>query len=101
MSEKKLSPKSIINQAGTRLAKLRPYAFPAFLIFVGLIYGFLFLRIGTLVNTQPSDADVSAQVKAAKIPYIDEKVVDQLKALQDNSVSVQTLFNEQRTNPFQ
>lgn len=101
MSDKKLSPKILYEQAGERLVKLRPYAFPAFLIFVGLVYGFLFLRVGTLVNTQPSDADVATQVKATKVPYIDEKVVDQLQSLQDNSVSVQSLFNEQRTNPFQ
>lgn len=101
MSEKKQSPKILLNKFSESFVKLRPYALPAFLILVGLVYGYLFLRIGTLVNTQPSADAVATQVKTAKIPYIDEKVVDQLQALQDNSVSVQTLFNNQRTNPFQ
>lgn len=101
MSEKKLNPKILLERSFSKLGKLKPYALPAFLIFTGLIYGFLFLRIGTLVNSEPSEADVATQVKAAKVPYIDEKVVEQLQSLQDNSVSVQSLFIEQRTNPFQ
>lgn len=101
MSEKKLSPKILTAQLGNFLTKTKPYLFPSFLVFVGLIYTYLFLGINSMVNTQPSETDVSTQVKAAKVQYIDEKVVEQLQSLKDNSVSVQSLFDEQRTNPFQ
>lgn len=81
--------------------KLRPYRLPAFLLFVALLYGFLLLRINNLANTQPAQDTVTSQVKAAKLPHIDQTVVKQLHSLQDNSVSVQSLFDQARNNPFQ
>lgn len=100
MSEKKLNPKALFVQISAKTAKLRPYIFPTFLVFVGLIYGFLFLRINGLVSMEPSESDVSRQVKTAKVPYIDADVVEQLKSLKDNSTSVESFF-ENRTNPFE
>lgn len=84
----------------TKSARLRPYIFTTFLIFLALIYGFLFLRINSLVSMEPSESDVTSQVKTAKVPYIDADVVEQLKSLKDNSTSVESFF-EKRTNPFE
>lgn len=81
--------------------RARRYSFVAFVIFVVAIYGFVLLRISALGNTQPSDQAVAEQVQAANVPNIDQAVVSQLKALQDNSVNVQSLFDQARTNPFQ
>ncbi|HTB49267.1 MAG TPA: hypothetical protein VK712_04250 [Verrucomicrobiae bacterium] len=83
------------------LKKLRRYSVVIFLIFIALLYGFVLLRINSLSNTQPSPDAVSSQVQAAQTPHIDESVVKQLQSLQDNSVSVQALFNQARSNPFQ
>lgn len=101
MSEKKLGLKAIITQLPDKFSRFRHYIFPVFLVVVGLIYGYMLLNINNLVNATPSDADVSSQVKAAHIPRIDEDVVQQLESLKDNSVSVQSLFEESRNNPFQ
>jgi hypothetical protein len=103
MSEKKegLNLKKLQSQAMAILQKLQTYSFPVFLVFVGLIYGFVLLRINSLRSVEPSDTAVSSQVQAAQIPHIDESVVNQLESLQDNSVSVQTLFDQARSNPFQ
>lgn len=81
--------------------RLRPYRLLAFLLFVALLYGFVLLRINSLSNLQPSEDAVSSQVKAAKLPHIDQSVVNQLQSLQNNSVSVQALFDQARSNPFQ
>lgn len=81
--------------------KIRPYRLFIFLAFVGLIYAFLLLQIRSLNNIQPSSDTVTSQVRAARLPHIDQNVVQQLKSLQDNSVSVQALFNQARSNPFQ
>lgn len=83
------------------LGKVRRYSLMVFLVFVGLIYGFVLFRIHSLATIQPSSDAVSSQVKAARIPHIDQSVVHQIQSLQDNSVSVQTLFNQARNNPFQ
>ncbi len=100
MSEKKLAPKALLTELLSKSAKLKPYIFPGFLIFIGLIYGFLFLRINGLVSAEPSETEISSQVKTAKVPYIDSDVVDQLQSLKDNSTSVESFF-ESRTNPFE
>jgi hypothetical protein len=92
--------KALLSKANGLLDEAKKYSFLAFLIFVAILYGFVFFRINSLKNTEPSDSDVTSQVQAAHIPRIDQGLVKQLKSLQDNSVSVQTLFNDARNNPF-
>jgi hypothetical protein len=96
-----LNPKSILETAGTVLRRLKRYALPLFLLFVAVIYGYIVLQINSLNNTQPSADAVDSQVQAARVPHIDSQVIQQLQSLQDNSVSVQTLFDQARNNPFQ
>jgi hypothetical protein len=80
---------------------LKPYRVVLFVVFVALIYGFVLQRISSLVHAEPSEQAISSQVQTTKLPRIDPKIVQQLQALEDNSVSVKTLFNEARSNPFQ
>lgn len=103
MSKQKLDIKSLIPKAIEFLQKLRGYSTIAFLVLVGSLYGFILYRVDTLGSAQPSEDKISSHVKAAHVPHIDQKVVKQLKSLQDNSVSVKSLFDEQapRSNPFQ
>lgn len=79
----------------------RRFSLIIFLLFIACVYGFVIVRINVLNNAQPSPDAVSSQVKADRIPHIDQSVVRQLQALQDNSVNVQALFNQARNNPFQ
>lgn len=103
MKKKQLDfvPGAIMEKLTTALGKARRYSLVIFLVFISLVYGFVLFRIHSLATVQPSSDAVSSQVKAARIPHIDQSVVHQLQSLQDNSVSVQTLFNQARSNPFQ
>lgn len=101
MNSSKQAVSTYLNKAGGFARRLQPYSLIAFLVLVGLIYGFLMLRINALGSMEPSESDVTSQVKAAKVPYIDQDVVKQLQSLQDNSVSIQALFDQARSNPFQ
>jgi hypothetical protein len=101
MSKEKLDTQKLLTQARGFLQSSRRYNFIVFLLFVALLYGFVLLRINTLSSSQPSTNAVSSQVQAAQIPHIDQSVVNQLQSLQNNSVSVQALFNQARSNPFQ
>ena len=94
-------PRELFDKLSARLQVLKRYSFLIFLVFVATLYGFVVFRISSLDNAQPSSDAVSSQVKAAQIPHIDQAVVEQLQSLQDNSVSVKTLFNQARNNPFQ
>ncbi len=98
---KQLSLKGLPLQLTAIIDKLKRYSLPVFLVFVAGVYGFVLLRINNLSQAEPSDQAVTSQVQAAKVPHIDAGVVKQLETLQDNSVSVQSLFDEARSNPFQ
>jgi hypothetical protein len=101
MSDTKPSLKSILEKVREIVDDLRKYSLLAFVVFVALIYGFVIFRINSLGNMQPSDSAVTNQVKAAQIPRVDPAVVKQLESLKDNSVNVQALFDQARSNPFE
>lgn len=94
----KLDLKTLPVELLVKLAPVKRYLVPIFIAFVLSLYGYLVMQTKNATNVQPSAAQDTA-VKPA--PRIDPNVVSQLKQLQDNSVSVQALFNEARTNPFQ
>lgn len=101
MNDQKARLQARIVKAADFLKRLRPYSLVIFIGFVCCLYVFLLLRINSLGSQQPSSDQVTSQVQAARIPHIDKAVVKQLESLQDNSVSVRTLFNQARSNPFQ
>lgn len=82
-------------------ARARRYAVPLFLLFLIGIYSFLAWQIVTLNQVEPDPSVVSAKLKVAGVPRIDEDVLNKIQQLQDNSVEVQTLFDQARSNPFQ
>ena len=103
MSKKKndLSLKALVPLARKSLAVFLRYAGIMFFVLVAVAYGFVMMRINTLSNVQPNDSDVTTQDKAAAIPKVDPKVIQQLQTLTDNSTNVQTLFEQARQSPFQ
>jgi hypothetical protein len=102
-----LKPRTLLDSLSSlsgRFQQVRRFSFLIFVVFVALLYGFVLLRINSLGNEQPSPDAITTQVTAAKVPHItpvDPTVIQQLQSLQDNSVSVQTLFDQARNNPFQ
>lgn len=80
-----------------RLARFRLLLF---LLLLAVLYGFIMLRVDALVHTKPAPSTDATQVIATKL-HIDQATINRIKQLQDNSVSVQTLFDQARKNPFQ
>lgn len=101
MKKPTFNRQEILDTAFRWLAIFKRYSFTLFIVFVVCLYGFLLFRVNNLSNAQPKTEDVNKQVNAAAIPHIDQAVVKQLQSLQDNSVSVQSLFDQARSNPFQ
>ena len=93
--------KSLPAQLTSLVTKLRRYKVLIFLLFVVGVYGFTVWRITSLTNVQPSADAVAAQNNPIRAARIDPSVVKQLNSLRDNSVNVQTLFEQARNNPFQ
>ena len=100
MTKQKLDTEQLKQKAFDGLGRLKKYNFILFIFLVVLLYGSVLYKIQSLKSAQPSPDSVSTQVKAAKVPKINEDVIRQLQTLHDNSVSVQTLFDTERSNPF-
>lgn len=83
------------------LKPIRRYHVLLFFLLLAVVYGVMLYRINTLSNAQPSGDAVAEQVKTTPQPHIDQSVVKQVETLQDNSVSVKSLFDQARSNPFQ
>jgi hypothetical protein len=92
-----------LNNLPAQFRKLarRVGAYKALLFFVAVasLYGYILWRINSLSNTPPSQSEETAQTAAQ--PHIDQDTIAKIQSLQDNSVSVQTLFDTARQNPFQ
>jgi len=75
-------------------------AYKAFMFFLAImtLYGFIVWRINVFSNTPASQSEKAAQTTPQ--PHIDAATVAKMQSLQDNSVSVQTLFDQARQNPF-
>jgi hypothetical protein len=71
----------------------------AFFLFVAAFYGFIVWRINVYSNALPSQSETAARTTPQ--PHIDKDTVEKLQSLQDNSQSVQSLFDTARQNPFQ
>ena len=90
-----------LNSLTHSLKILKSYLWLILIIYFAAIYAYLLLKIDTQVHAQPSSLTVSAQLKTTPHPAINPNIIKQLEQLQNNSVSVQALFNQSRQNPFQ
>lgn len=95
-----LSLNELTNKLSGVLELVKRYRLLLFFLLVASLYGFILFRISILANAEPSPEAVTSQVEAVQVPRIDEKVVQQLESLEDNSSGVRSLFNQARSNPF-
>lgn len=98
---KDVNLKSLSQPAERFARKVKPYAGVILFLLFALVYGFIVLRINMLSNAPVDPTAVTDQVKASPTLRIDAHAAEQLQTLKDNSVNVQTLFEQGRTNPFQ
>lgn len=99
MKSGQLDLKRIGEHLGSTLRKLGRYRALIFFLLVASLYGFILWRINVYSNVSPDPNLENAQIAAQ--PHISQTTVQKLQDLQNNSVSVQSLFNEARQNPFQ
>jgi len=86
------------------LRQLKPYLrwivrYRGILFFIALsvVYGYVITRINALNNVAPATPETTT----ANQVHVDPSVVSKIEQLQDNSVSVKSLFDQARDNPFQ
>lgn len=98
-SDINLDLKTVGPALGKLFKRLGAYSALIFFLFVAALYGYIMWRINVYSNAPANQSEVSAKVAAQ--PHIDPTVVQKMQDLQNNSVNVQSLFNQARENPFQ
>jgi hypothetical protein len=92
------SIKSQLEIIKTTFLRLKLYVF---LSLVLIIYIFVGWKAVVSLNANPNLSAINKQSNNLSYPKIDPATLDKINQLQDNSVSVQSLFNQARQNPFQ
>jgi len=70
----------------------------AAILFILLIYIFTVWRVSRLATAEPSSTDTAAAQET--VPKVDQKAINQVLKLENNSPQVHSLFNDARNNPF-
>ncbi len=95
-----LSLKDIPAKLSPLLHVVRRYLGVVFIACFVLAYGFLVLRINSLARSEPGDDAVAAKLQTVQRPKLYQDAVDKIEQLEDQSVEVQSLFDQARQNPF-
>jgi hypothetical protein len=94
-----LNLSNLPDQLHSLVRKISAYKVFLFFLAVASLYGYILWRINAFSNTPASQSEETAQ--STPQPHIDAATIEKIQSLQDNSVSVQTLFDNARQNPFQ
>ena len=98
---KNINREELINNVQIYAQKVSKYKAYIAGITLLLIYGYLLWHITSLNAAQPSSSSITEQANPLATARIDQQVVNQLQSLSNNSVNVQSLFDQARNNPFQ
>lgn len=100
MKDIKFNPKALQSSTGKFLHNLRRNSSVLVFLLFTAVYGFMIIKINTYSNPVIDESAVLEEVKALPVPKLDEEAAQKLQSLNDNSVNVQSLFDQGRTNPF-
>lgn len=71
------------------------------LILVASIYNLMLFKINSLASKEPDPVTLEDKLQNVKVIKIDEDVVKKLNVLEDRNITLETLFDNGRDNPFQ
>lgn len=98
MKNKDFDLHSIVHELHMFGHAIKRYAAILLFILFAISYGFIVLRINMLSSAPVTTTDTTTASPSLRI---DANAAKQLQSLKDNSTNVQTLFKQDRTNPFQ
>lgn len=77
------------------------YSVIIFIIAVVSVLSFMTLRIAHYANLEPSDSQIDEKKASLKNTKLDEAAISKIKELQDKNISIESLFDNGRNNPFE
>jgi len=94
-----ISFSSIKNKLSVLLPKISRHLSFAAALLILLVYIFTVWRISRLATAEPS-AEQESTANVTSVPKVDQKAINQIQSLENNSPEVHSLFNSARNNPF-
>lgn len=92
-------PKTI--QLNSALKLTSKYLHMIIFIVFAIMMGMTIQRAGNLSNSEPSASEIKDKISSLGTKKVDQDSLDKLKELQEQSVSIESLFDNGRTNPFE
>lgn len=94
-----------INDILTKLLPVKSfivrYAVVIFVVSVVGIFIYMTLSISRYANLEPTDSQKEERKASMTTLKLDEASIAKIKLLEDQNISIETLFNNGRENPFQ
>jgi hypothetical protein len=88
-----------------KLEDLKDYAVKHIIVICIIVtvslFSFMVIRIYLLSTAEPTQAQIDDKLNSYKVVKLDPQVVALFRSLQDENISIESLFDNGRTNPFQ
>lgn len=97
----KLDTKKLLSQLNTIKNFIVRWAVIIFIVGTALVFVFLIFRISSLSNYEPTDDQIEERLSATNAVRLDSDAVQKIEELQDRNISLESLFNNGRANPFE
>jgi hypothetical protein len=72
-----------------------------FIFLAATMFAFMTLQIASYSNAEPTADQVDEKRDSLKTVKLDESAVSKLKLLEDKNISIESLFDNGRANPFE
>lgn len=80
---------------------VKKYPGVVFLLFFSILAGYLVVRIGYLSRQEPTKSQIDQKLTEIGQTKIDSESLNKLKELEGRNISIEALFDNGRTNPFE
>lgn len=71
------------------------------IVIIVSLFSFMVVRIYLLSTAEPTQAQVDDKLNSYKVVRLDPQIVALFRSLEDQNISIESLFDNGRTNPFQ
>jgi len=92
-------PKSI--KISALLKVTTRYLYMIIFIIFSIMIGIIVQSAGEAAYNEPTASEIQDKVKNLQAKKVDQESLNKLKELQEQSVSIEALFDNGRTNPFE
>lgn len=77
------------------------YSLMIFIVVFAVMAAYLVTRIGHLSRLEPTQAELDKRLENIRATQTNEDSIKKLQELQDRNISIEALFDNGRTNPFE